>query len=201
MVQIFQARHGTMAYSSSAVTWDTSTKASSETFTANVNEMRDVTITFPEVAVEVVNCIGASTQTIGANQVTSGSSIGINQATFQNQMLERKAVTGWKMSGTVVMQGDEEFFHILGFDAGSAIASNSTRYSFGNITVGGANAWNQLGSLRMFLNNGTQEVNVVMTNVQITKFGDLKPAGPDSFWQCDLEAECLSQDGVLEFKN
>ena len=48
MVSIFQAKHGTLAYIATAVTWDATTKASGETFTANVNEVKDLTVTLPE---------------------------------------------------------------------------------------------------------------------------------------------------------
>jgi len=199
MVTIFEARHGTIAYSSSAITWDASTEASDESFTANVSELKNVTMEFPEMSVEQVPLLGNTQVTIGANTVSSGSALGPVTGTFQNAMLDMKNATNYKFSGTVVFTGDEEFFHVLGLDSGVAIGGVAKRYSIGNLTTAGADARTLNGALRLFLNNGSEEANAVMTNTVVTKIGPLKTTGADGHWECDVEMECLPRDGFLEF--
>jgi len=201
MVTIFQAKHGTVAYSSAAVTWDTAARLSAETFTGNVSEMKDATITLPEMAVEQVMLMGNSQQTIGINTINSGSSTGITPGYWQNSMLDYKPASNWKFAGTVVFTGDEQFFHVLGLGQSTTIvgAATATRYAVGDLNSSGNIFKTLVGCLRLTLNNGSEEAVVGMTNVVITKIGDLKVTGADGHWECSVEAECLPKDGALEF--
>ena len=201
MVNIFQAKHGTIAYCSSAVTWDNNTSIAGESFTGNINEMKDITLTFPEMSVEQVPLLGNTAQSVGANTNSVSVATGPTATNFQNAMMDVKNATNWKISGTVVFQGDEEFFHILGLGAGTTTATSYTRYAVGNLTSTGTPSMTLDGCLRTFLNNGSEEATFLMTNAYVTKIGDLKPTGADGHWECDMEAECLPKDGALEFKN
>lgn len=201
MVSIFQAKHGTLAYIATAVTWDATTKASGETFTANVNEVKDLTVTLPEQEVETINLLGNTQQTIGINTITAGGTTGATPAYFQNTMLDIKSSTNWKFEGTVVFTGDEEFFHILGLGTSQAITGGNTRYAVGSLTSGTTWTKSLVGCLRIFLNNGSEEATVILTNTAVTKIGALKPIGADGHWECEFSAECLPKDGAIEFKD
>jgi len=198
-VTIIQARHGTLAYCSSAVTWDTAALIDDETFTGNINEVKNLTVTLPEQSVEQVPCLGATAQTVGANARTAGTATGIIAATFQNAALDMKSFTNYKFAGTLIFTGDEQFAHVLGLDAGTAWkTATAHRYAIGNLSSG---AWAKTltGALRIYLNNGSEKASVGMSNVIITKMGDIKPTGADGHWEMDFECECLPKDGAIEY--
>lgn len=201
MVTIFQAKHGTVAYSSSAVTWETVLPLSSGTMTANVNEVKDCTLTIPEQEVEKIDLLGYTVQTIGTNSGTTGSSTGVVPGTFQNSMLQIKSVGNWKFEGTGVFTGDEQFMQVLGCGSSSAITGGYTRYAVGSLVAGGA--WSKIlnGALRCYLNNGSEEATVVLTNPAVTKLGPVKPTGADGYFEVEFAAECLARDGALEYKD
>lgn len=196
----FQARHATLAYETSAQTWSTSAKLSAVTFDANVSEIKDMTLELPKQEVEKIDCLGNTAQTVGANHRTVGTATGIVAASFQNSALHRKSVTNWKLSGTAVLMGDEQFSQLLGLGTSGAITGGNTRYAIGSIT---SSAWtaNQLGSLRVYWNNGSEEMSAVLSNVAITSIGDIKPTGADGYFEIEFSAECLPQHGAIEFKD
>ena len=78
-----------------------------------------------------------------------------------------------------------------------------TRYSIGDLSSAAGEAWNRnlLGSWRFFLNNGSETFCFAMTNIVMTKIGDVKPTGADGHFEVDFEAECLPKDGAIEFKD
>jgi len=201
MVTIFQSKHGTLAYSSSAISWDAGTTASNESFTANVNEVKDFTVTLPEQEVEQVMLLGNTQQTFGTNSITAGTDAGITPGYFQNAMQDIKAATNYKFEGTVVFTGDEQFFHVLGLGKKTATGSVNSRYAVGSLNGGTSQSKILDGAMRIFLNNGNEEVSVVMTNSVVTKVGALKPTGADGHWECEFAAECLPREGVIEFKD
>lgn len=198
----FKARQATVAYATGAITWDASTNISLETFTGDVSEIKNVTLTVPEMGTEKIPCLGSIAQTIGANHRTAGTATGIVAATFQCMALIPTSVSNWKIEGTAVLTGDEQFSHILGLDSGSAIADThaSHRYALGNLSSG-AFARNFLGTVRVFLNNGSEETTVGMTNVMVTKIGDIKPTDASGHFEVDFSIECLTKDGAIEWKD
>ena len=202
MTTIIQGRHATLSYNATPTTWDTGTALNAETGFASVAELKDVTVSLPEQESEQVLLLGASTNTAGTTARTSGAAVGVVAGTFQNSMLEVKSFGLYKVSGTAVFTGDEQFMHIIGLGAGTASGAGSawTRYSVGNIT---SNNWAKtlLGTLKVYLNNGTENFTLVMSNVLMKKLSDLKPTGADGHWEVDFEAECLPRDGVIELAN
>ena len=105
----------------------------------------------------------------------------------------------YKFSGTAVFTGDEQFFHVLGLGTSQAVGSN-TRYGLGTLTSGAALTQITVGVLRLFLNNGSEDVNAVGTNVHMT-IGELKPTGADGHYEAEFEAMGLAKDFFYEFKD
>ena len=203
MVTKFQARHLTAAYITSAVTYDISTALEDETMTANIAELKNLEITVPELAVEQIRCAGNYSQTIGASHRTVGTATGVTPGYFQNMMMHQNSATNWKASGTAVFTGDEQFSHIIGLGTSTAVAGTpaSTRYAVGDFTSAGAISHNLLGGLRAIYNNASEESTVMMTNIWITKIGNIKPTGSDGHFEVEIELESLPKDGTIEFKD
>ncbi len=198
----FQTRHRTGAYVTGAVAYDASTALEDETMTANIAELKNLEITVPEQTVEQVKCAGNYQQTIGANANTVGTATGVTPGYWQNTMMHQNSPTNWKVTGTAVFIGDEQFSHILGLGASQAISGSpaGTRYGIGTFTSGAAITQNVIGGIRAIYNNDSEEVTVMLTNVFITKRGLIKPTGADGQFEIDFEAECLPRNGAIEFK-
>lgn len=201
MVNKFQARHGAVAYYPTAITWDTTAAINEETMTA-VSEVKNITVTLPETAVESVPLLGNKVQTVGANQRAPPALTGMMPQTHQLRALAATSIGNYKFEGTAVLTGDEQFIHALGLDSGTAINTNTDqRYAIGNL-VATDTAWAQklVGSMRIFLNNGAEDMSVGMSNVWITNVGIIKPTGSDGHYEFDFSCECLPQDGAIEWK-
>lgn len=198
----FMAKQLTAAYITSAVTYDASTALEDETMTANIAELKNLEITLPEQTVEQVKCAGNYPQTIGANARTAGVATGVTPGYFQLAMMHQTPPTNWKVSGTAIFIGDEQFAHILGVGTTQAIAGSpaGTRYAIGDYASTGAIVKNLIGGIRAIYNNSSEEAVVMLTNVFITKPGSIKPTGADGHFEFDFEAECLPKDGAIEFK-
>jgi len=200
-VSKFQARHLTGAYIVTAIAYDAGTALEDETMTANIAELKNLEVTPPESTVEQVRTAGNYAQTIGTNQRTAGSATGVTPGYFQNTMMHQVSATNWKISGTAVFTGDEQFSHILGFGTTQAISGSpaGTRYAVGDFASTGANAQNLIGGIRADYDNGSEGATAMLTNVFITKRGTIKPTGADGYFEMDFEAECLPKDGAIEF--
>lgn len=199
-VNSFRARHGTAAYATGAITWDNSTPLDNETFTANVAELKDITVTYPEQAYEKVDFLGNSAQTVGANAQTPGTATGVVAGNFQNQAIQTTAVGMWQVTGTLVAKGDEDFVDLLGLGTSQSITGGYTRYAVGDIAAAGNFVRNTLGSFRLYLNNGSEEEAIVVSNVHVS-LGELKPTGADGHYERDFTIMCLAKDGAVEFKD
>lgn len=199
----FQARQLTVAYVTGAVTYDAGTALEDEAMTANIAELKNLEITPPEMTVEQIKCAGNYAQTIGANARTPGVATGVTPGYWQNTMMHQNSPTNWKITGTAVFTGDEQFSHILGVGASQATTGtpNATRYGFGTFTSGEAQTQNFLGGIRAYYENGSESVVVMLTNVFITKPGTVKPTGADGQFEMDFEAECLPRNGAIEFED
>jgi len=202
MVTKFQARHLTGAYASSAVTYDDSTNLEDETYAGNIAELKNLEITPPEQAVEQVRCAGNVAQTIGANARAVGTATGVTNGTWQNMMLHHASPTNWKVTGTALLTGDEQSFHILGLGTSDAIggSDNATRYGVGTL-ASDAFDQNMVGAIRASYDNGSERVVVALTNIFIGKHGPVRPTGADGHFEVDFEGECLPKDGAWEFKD
>lgn len=201
MVQIFQARHGLIEYSTASEDWRTNQLARLVLFTGTATECKDFSIEVPETQSEQVNLMGNSQQTAGTATLSSGSAIGAIGGFFQNSFLEMKAAGPWKFSGTVVAQGDENFVQAIGLSSGTAVTGGATRYGYGDFLDTGALARPLNGAMRLFLDDGTNQRTFVLTNVNINKQGPMKPTGADGHWEQEVEGMCLTRDGFEEFLN
>jgi len=197
----FMAKHATLAYIATAVTWDVATALDAETFTANVSSVKDLTVTVPEQGVEQVALLGNIAQTIGANARTAGTATGIQAGTWQNTALIAKDLSNWKVEGTLVLTGDEQIMHLLGLGGTVATGGGSdTRRAIGDLSSG---AWarTQVGSIRVFWNNASENMSVALSNVWVTNVGQIKPTGADGHFEVTFSAECLPKDGAIEWKD
>ena len=196
----FRARQGTSAYVTGAITWDNSTPIDDETFTGNISELKDVTVTYPEQAYDKVDFFGNSAQTVGANQQTIGIATGVVAGNFQNQAIQSTSIGMWQVEGTLVLKGDEDFVDVLGLGTSQAITGGYTRYAVGDITAAGNYVRNSLGSFRLYLNNGSEETSLLLTNVKVS-LGDVKPTGTDGHYERTFTLVCLAKDGSVEYKD
>lgn len=199
-VTSFRARQGTSAYATGAITWDTSTPLDNESFTANISELKDITVTYPEQSYEKVDFMGNSAQTVGANQQTPGTATGIVAGNFQNQAVQVTSSGMWQVEGTLVVKGDEDVVDLLGLGASAAITGGYTRYAVGDLNANGNFSRNTIGSFRLYLNNGNEEESLVLSNVYAS-LGDVKPTGADGHYERTFTLMCLAKDGAVEFKD
>lgn len=199
-VNSFRARHATTAYATGAITWDTSTPLDNESFTANMAEIKDITVTPPELSYEKIDCIGNTQQTVGANSQVRGTATGVVAGYFQNQAVQINSAGMWMISGTLVVTGEEQGPDLLALDTAASITGGYSRYSISALTSTGAWDRTTIGSMRVYLNNGSEENCIVMSNVYV-KLGDLKPTGTDGHWERDIEIMCLAKDGAFEWKD
>lgn len=199
-VTSFRARQGTSSYATGAVTYDSGTPLDNETFAANINELKDVTVTYPEQSYEKVDFYGNSAQTVGANQQTPGVATGVVAGNFQNQAIQSTSVGMWQAEGTLVLKGDEDAVDLLGLGTSAAITGGYTRYAVGTLEASGALTRNTVGSYRLYLNNGSEEVSIVMSNVHVS-LGDVKPTGADGHYERSFTMVCLAKDGAVEYKD
>src|SRR3990167_9339602 len=94
------ARKCTLKFSSTAVTFDTSTAFNAETYgTLTVVSAKNVTLSKPKSEVEKVDLLGESTVTIGAGNPRTG--------VFQNNVMDEKAYSNAKLTGTAVLKGEK----------------------------------------------------------------------------------------------
>ncbi|MBI2136560.1 hypothetical protein HYU06_05805 [Candidatus Woesearchaeota archaeon] len=185
----FKASHATIKFSTSAVTFDTSTNLDDETYATTVVAAKNITITRPKREVEQVALLGTSTITIGAGNPRTGI--------FQNAFMDEKNASNAKFSGTLVLTGDE-VFEALATGSGTAIAGTnaSTRYSYGDSTAT-TGARPTVGAIMITLHNNATDssgevFSCVFSNVYVN-FGDLKVTGSDGHFEIDVEGECLPE--------
>lgn len=181
MAIVFKARETTAKFTSSGISIDASGAIDAD-FTGSANaQVKNITVSPPEGAVEIINALGE----------TSG---------FQNAYLDEKAYGLATCTGTLILDGDEtELFKMMGGITGDTITGGYTRYQFGESTSGDARVTG--GAMLVNLDNGSQEVSVVLDNVKVTKYGDIKPTGVDGHWEVDFEMVCLPVDFYIEFKD
>lgn len=138
--------------------------------------IKDVTISPPEGDVEVISFLGED-----------GSG-------FQNQKFEESAFGEATIEGTLIVDSAEAL-ETIAYGSGTTVSSTHTRYRAGD-----GNRPTDAGIL-CNLDNGTDEVNVVLNNLRVTKLGDIKPTGTDGHWEMDFSAKCLASDYYLEYKD
>lgn len=193
----FSARHATIKFNTATTTWDLATNLDDETWATTLASAKDVTITPPKSEVEKVDLLGTTAQTIGAGVIIGG--------TFQNQILDEKSWSTGKVTGTLVLTGDEQL-DIAALGAGYATSgtNTSTRYGFGDLASGKERT--KVGSVLITLHNNLTDssgevVSFAMQN-PIFMLGEIKPTSAEGgHWECGFEIEALPNDCAWEFQD
>lgn len=193
----FSARDATIRLSSTQITWDLATNLDDETFGITVVSAKDITVALPKAEVEQVPLLGVTAQTIGSGVITTG--------TFQNMILDEKSYTNGKITGTLVLTGDEQFEQLsLGVGRATTGTNVSTRYGFGDVAAGQDRV--RVGSILVTLHNNTTDASgevasVAMNNCRFM-IGEIKPTSAEGgHWEIGFECEALPGDCALEFQD
>jgi len=136
---------------------------------------KNISITPPETAWELVNFLGN------------------NSNNFQNAVLDEKPVGAPTISGTLVVYTEDDYLEGFLDNSGTTVASTYNRYQIGN------NESPEVAIL-VTLNNGTRTANICFDDARITKWGDVKISGADSHWEQDFSAICLPEDFYWEYQ-
>jgi len=147
--------------------------------------MTDVSVVVPEGEVEKIDALG----------VTSS---------FPNAYLDQQVFGLAELSGTLIVQGDEmlvgQTTSQLFFGAGTAVAGTHTRYQAGSVDASG-DFIRPTVAILVRLDDGTDEVNIVLDNAYISKYGEVKLDGADGHWEVEVTIKCLPTDFYMEWKN
>lgn len=134
--------------------------------------LKDVTITPPEMEVELVNTMGED---------SNG---------FQNSYEEEKPSTMATLTATLIMQGDEIF------ETGMTSAAGATGYSD---YIFNANKRDNKSYVVNF-DDTVDEISVVFYNSYV-KLGERKPTGMDGHWEQSIELKVSPQGYREQFKD
>lgn len=140
-----------------------------------VGVIKDISVTVPEGDVDIVNYLGED---------SNG---------FQNAELEESSFGLAEMTGTMSVNS-AEVLETIAYGAGTAGTSH-TLYQAGD----GSRVKN--GAFLINLDNGTDEVSVVLNNIRITSLGDISVTGADGHWEMEFTAKCLPKDFYIEYKD
>jgi len=154
--------------------------------------MKDITIVIPEGDIEQLNLMG------------------FDSAGLQNSELDQKAYGLAEISGTMILGHDELLLGDVGstnehlfFGTGTDIPSagtTHTRYQAGKLLASGLPARPESAWL-LNLDDGTDEVNIVLDNAFVTKFGDVVLSDGDSHFEVAVTVKARANDFYMEFKN
>ena len=196
-VTSFSARHATIKLSSTAITYDFATNLDDEAYGITILSAKDITISVPKSEVTQVPLLGQTGQTIGAGIIITG--------TFQNANLDESNWSNGKVSGTLILTGDEQF-EALALGVGTATTGTelSTRYGFGDEASGKERV--RVGALMVTVHNNVADASGEVVSFGMTKpifnIGDIKPTSAEGgHWEIGFEAEALPQNCSMEFQN
>jgi len=181
MVKVWQARETVLRVADAISVNDTSLLDSQVSSGAIESNVKNLTIVEPEGAIEKIDLLGE----------TSG---------FQNAELDFKPFGLASISGTLVHPGDE-VLEPWAFGDGTAVPSGSPthhRYQAGDSTSGKTR---KAAAFLVNLDDGTDEVTILLNNAYISKLGDRRIASADGHWEQDFEAFCLAKDFYIEYKD
>ena len=177
---VFKTREATIKMSASAITIDASGPIDADFTGAADLQVKNITVTAPEGALEILTFLGE----------TSG---------FQNAAIEQKAYTMASVSGTLVLDGDEQvIINIMGGATGDAITGGYTRYQIGESTSGDARS--VVSAFLLNVDNTSEEASFVLNNC-IFNIKEIKPTDSDGHFEIDFEGSCLPKDFYIEFKD
>lgn len=159
-------------------------------FTASTdiqNTVKNLVITPPSGDVVMVDLIGETASTLQPLQ------------TFQNYLLEEKPFTLAKVSGTLLLDADEENFDLAFAGAGTAtVTSTYCLYQYGGSDSGKKRV---VGSLLVLFKYSTKLREILFNNLYITKLGDIKGTSADGHIERDFEGICAPENYYDSFKN
>jgi len=160
------------------------TEFSAASAVAVTARMKNVTVSLPEGDVEIVQLLGETNS-------------------FQNAEIDEKPFGIAELSGTFIMKEDEFLFdnskHLF-FGSATAVGGTHSRYQPGKTDGSGAFA-RPTSSWLIKLDDGTDELMIVLHNATITKLGDIKLDSADGHWEFDVTVKCLPQDCYMEWKD
>lgn len=172
---------------STAVTVSTSATLSS-LFTGGVkNKFKNIVITPPTGSVENVPMIGETAS-------AEGSAL-----TFQNYILDEKPWTLAKVTGTQLLDVNEDDFDAMNAGTGTAVVTNTyTEYQHGASDSGKKRV---AGAFLVVFKHGTGIREVLLNNLWIMNLGDIKATGADGHLERDFEAICAAEYYIDRFKD
>lgn len=141
---------------------------------------KDVIITPPTGEVEQIDLLGETASTLG------------NTLTFQNYLLEEKAFTPAKISGTLLLDLNEDNFDLAFSGAGTAVVTTSyTEYQPGASDSGKVRVQN---AVLVLFKHGSLIREILLNNMFVTKLGDIKSTGSDGYVERDFEGICAQEN-------
>ena len=182
MVKVWQARETVLRYKAAVSVVTTALLDTTVDATAFESNCKNVTIVEPEGAIEKIDLLGE----------TSG---------FQNAQLDEKPFGLARISGTLVQPGDEVLETMFCGAGVAVITGNSathTRYQVGDSTSAKTRV---AAAFLVNLDDGTDEVNILLNNAYVIKLGDKTISGADGHWEQSFEAVCLPKDYYVEYKD
>jgi len=147
--------------------------------------VKNLTITPPTGAVDIVHMIGETASTLEPTQ------------TFQNYLLDEKSWTLAKVTGTLLWNvGDENPLELAMCGAGTAEPTSYHRYQYGGSDSGKTRV---VGSMAIHFPIASTEIRtVLLNNALITSLGDIKATGADGHLERDFELVCAPENYLDE---
>jgi hypothetical protein len=178
MTKLWKARE-TVLRALAAITVNTTQLLDAQVASGAIeSKCKNVTVVEPEGAIDKQDFLGETSD-------------------FQNAELDEKPFGLARISGTLVQDGDE-VLETFAFGSGTAITATHHRYQAGLSTSGKTRV---AAAFLVNLDDGTDEVTILLNNAWIIKLGDRRIAGPDGHWEQDFEAVCLPKDYYVEIKD
>jgi len=186
---LFRAPHTAVSVADAAqISVDASTLLESEFSAASATaieaRMKNVTVAFPEGDVEIVPLLGETSN-------------------FQNAEIDDKPFGLAELTGTFIVTEDELLAHNskhLFFGSATAVGGTHSRYQPGK-TDGSGTFSRPTSSWLVKLDDGTDELMIVLDAARITKMGDIKLDSADGHWEFEVTVKCLPQNVYMEWKD
>lgn len=183
---VIKASRATVYTTATAVTVSTSATLLS-LFSTVYNKAKDIKITPPTGAVEIVNMIGETASAVAVTQ------------TFQNYLMDEKPYTLAKISGTLLLDKDEDNLDLA--MAGGGTATVTATYHM--YQYGGSDSSKKRVPMAMLVvfKHGTGIREVLLNQLFITALGDIKSTGSDGHIERDFEGVCAPEFYYDHFKD
>jgi len=156
-------------------------------FSTVFNKAKNIVITPPVGDVEQIPMIGETASAVGATQ------------TFQNYLMDEKSWTAAKITGTLLMDINED--HILLMIAGAGTATVTASYHLYNYGGNDSAKKRVNGAMLVVFKHGTGIREVLLNQLFITKLGDIKGTSADGHVEQDFEGICATEFFYDQFKD